>query len=206
MTHLSEDPTYLAGGFLLLAAGFLVALKVSQQGKYLIRAGVAVGLAVAVVVIEWLWVTDVERIQQVVYDLRQAVLECDAETALAHMSPTIQYSDGNRSLSADATRTLIRLNLSRTHFEFIRISELRTTVGRQSRRGTAEFRAFTRGAFSDSPGMSQAGTAVTAWSLGFEEAAPGSWKVNRITLLSSTPERSTLPAGLSLSSVPVSGR
>ena len=43
MTYLLEDPTYLAGGLLLLAGAFLVALKVTQQGKYLVRAGIAWG-------------------------------------------------------------------------------------------------------------------------------------------------------------------
>ena len=41
MTYLSEDPTVLVGGLLLLAAAFVVALQVTQQGKYLIRALVA---------------------------------------------------------------------------------------------------------------------------------------------------------------------
>src|SRR5271166_4780259 len=58
MTFLSEDPTYLAGFLILVAGGFLMALKVTQQGKYLAWALTALGLAVAVVVIERLWVTD----------------------------------------------------------------------------------------------------------------------------------------------------
>ena len=58
MTNLSEDPTYLAGLLLLLAGVFLVALNITQQGKYLIRAGVMLGLALAVVAVEWFWVTD----------------------------------------------------------------------------------------------------------------------------------------------------
>ena len=36
MTYLSEDPTYLAGGLLLLAGAFLVALNITQRGKYLV--------------------------------------------------------------------------------------------------------------------------------------------------------------------------
>ena len=43
MTYLSEDPTFLAGFFLVLAGAFLAALKVTQQGKYLVRAGIALG-------------------------------------------------------------------------------------------------------------------------------------------------------------------
>jgi hypothetical protein len=197
MTYISEDPTYLAGAILLVGAAFLVALRVTQQGKYLIRAGVAAGLALTVVAVAWLWVTDNERIQHVVYDLRQGVLNSDAESVLGHMTPSVQYSHGNKALSADATRALVRASLSRTRFDFVRISGLRTSVAPQSRRGTAEFRVFTRGAISYAPGTSDAGTAVTVWSLGFEETEPGVWKVNRITLLESP--QGTPPVALSQS-------
>lgn len=64
MTYLSEDPTFLAGFFLVLAGAFLAALKVTQQGKYLVRAGIALGLGLVVFVVDWLWVTDTERIER----------------------------------------------------------------------------------------------------------------------------------------------
>jgi len=184
MTYLSEDPTYLTAGFLLLAGAFFVLLKVTQQGKYLIRAGIALGLALAVVVIEWLWVTDNERIEQVVYDLRRAVLNSDAEGVLAHLAPNVQYLQGDTALSEDATRALIQINVSRSRFEFVRISDLHTSVMRQARRGTAEFRVFSRGHQSSSTGTIEVGTNITAWSLGFQETRPGIWKVNRISPIS----------------------
>ena len=99
MTNLSEDPTYLAGGLLLVAGAFVVALNVTQQGKYLIRAGIALALALMVVAIEWFWVTDNERIEQVVYDLRRAVQNSDVEGVLAHMAPNVQYlAGGDRTI------------------------------------------------------------------------------------------------------------
>ena len=52
---------------------------------------------------------------------------------------------GTTSLDAEATRALIQANLSNTRFEFIRISNLQTSAGEQSRRGTAEFRVFAKG-------------------------------------------------------------
>ena len=48
--------------------------------------------------------TDNERIEQVVYDLRQAVLNSDAEGVLIHMAPNVQYLQGDTALSEDATR------------------------------------------------------------------------------------------------------
>ena len=113
MTNLSEDPTYLAGILLLLAGVFLVALNITQQGKYLVRAGVMLGLALIVVAVEWFWVTDNERIEQVVYALRQAVLNSDAEGVLVQMAPNVQYLHADTALSEDATRTMIKNSLNR---------------------------------------------------------------------------------------------
>jgi len=184
MTYLSEDPTYLVAGFLLLAGAFLVALKVTQQGKYLVHAGIALGLGLVVVVVERFWVTDNERIEQVVYDLGRAVLNSDAEEVIAHLAPSVQYLQGDTALSEDATRALIRVNLSNARFEFVRISDLHASAMRQARRGTAEFRVFVRGSLNASTGTVDGGTSVTAWSLGFQETEPGVWKVNRISPIS----------------------
>ena len=64
-----------------------------------------------VVAVEWFWVTDNERIEQVVYDLRQAVLNSDVEGVLSQMAPNVQYLQGDTALSEDATRALIKANL-----------------------------------------------------------------------------------------------
>jgi len=184
MTYLSEDPTFLAGGLLLLAGAFLFALKVTQQGKYAISAGVALVLAGAVVLIEWVWVTDNERIEQVVYDLGRAVQSSDADRVLAHLMPTVQYKHGETALNEDMTRAMIRSNLSNARFNFVRISDLQTSAGQQSRRGLADFRVISSGSLNTSHGMMDARTNVTAWQLGFQETEPGVWKVNRITSVS----------------------
>src|SRR5262245_50883912 len=196
MTYLSEDPTFLGVGLLLVAGAFLVALKVTQQGKYLIHAGVAIALALVVVAIEWLWVTDNERIEQVVYDLRRAVLMSDAEGVLAHLAPNVQYLRGDTALTEEATRALIRFNLSNFRFEILRISDLRTSAMRQARRGTAEFRVFAKGAQNPTSGMVGIGSAITAWSLGFQETTPGVWKVNRISPVSIPRGILEFPSGL----------
>lgn len=170
MTYLSEDPTLLVTILLLVAGVFLVALNVSQQGKYLIWSSIAFVLAVLVLVTEWVWVTDNERIEHVVYELRQAVLNSDAQGVLSHLAPNVQYLQGDIALSEDATRALVEANLSRARLEFVRISDLQISAGQQSRRGKAEFRAFTRGTLNSG---FEGGTAISAWSLGFEETAPG---------------------------------
>ena len=193
MTYLSEDPTVLAGVFLLLAGAFAVALRVTQQGKYLIRALVALGLAVLVVVVEWLWVTDNERIEQVVYDLRQSVLNADVEGVLAHLAPNVLYTLGDTALDGEGTRALIRANLSDAQFELIRISGLQTAAGQQTRRGTAQFRVVAKGSLHTSLAQVNIYTANSAWSLGFQETEPGIWKVNRITPVDLPPDVLSVP-------------
>ncbi len=205
MTYLSEDPTVIAGGFLILAGAFLIAVRVTQQGKYLIYAGASLGLALVVAVVEWLWVTDNERIEQVVYDLRRAVLESDVDGVLAHMSPHVQYLRGDFTLSEEETRNLIRSNLSNSHFDFVRITGLQTSAGSQARRGTAEFRVFARGSLNIALTTVEGGSATTDWSLGFQETKPGIWKVCRITPIRLPYGTVTLP-GSSPSGRPRGGR
>jgi hypothetical protein len=196
MTYLSEDPTYLAGGFLLLAAAFVIALKATQQGKYLLGAATAIALAVVVFVVEWMWVTDNERIEKVVYEVRAAVLKSDADGILAHLSPNVMYLQGDTALTSDYTRNLIRVNVSSAHLEFARISELRTSVGQQTRKGIAEFRVFTKGGVKTPSNLGAGLPSMTAWSLGFQETEPGVWKINRISPVSFPAGILVLPGGL----------
>jgi hypothetical protein len=181
MSYLSEDPTFLAGALLLLAGTFVIALKVTQQGKYLLGAVTALVLALVVVVVEWMWVTDNERLEKVVYDVRTAVLQSNADGVLALLAPNVMYQQGDTALTAEVTRALIHANVSNVHLEFARITELRTSVGQQTRRGIAEFRVFTKGGLKMTSNVTEGMTAMTAWSLGFQETKPGVWKIYRIS-------------------------
>jgi ketosteroid isomerase-like protein len=181
MGYLSEDPTLLAGLLLLVAGGFVVALRVTQQGKYLIRAAIAAALAATVVVVEWLWITDNERIEQVVYGLRDAVANSDVERVLGYLTPDVMYVARDSSLDAEATRDLIRSNLSRARFELIRITNLETNVAEQSRRGTATFHVLAKGTMDTSLASMNIGTLNSTWSLGLRETEPHVWRVSRIT-------------------------
>jgi ketosteroid isomerase-like protein len=184
MTFLSEDPTYVAGALGVLAGAFLIALRVTQQGKYLIWALSSLGLAMTVLLVERFWVTDNERIERVVYDLRRAVMTSDAEAVLTHLTPDVQYVQHGTALPGEATRELIRNNLSNATFDFVYIRELQTSAGRQTRRGKAEFRIYAKGRLHTPLQDYSVGTADSTWSLGFQETDPGIWKVNRITPVS----------------------
>jgi len=194
MTMLAEDPTNLVVVLGLLAGAFLVTLKVTQQAKYLFWAIGMLGLILAVVVIEQVWVTDNERIERVVYDLRRAVLASDAESVLVHLAPDVEYVQQGSILSGEATRGLIRANLANSTFDFVHINELQTSAGQQTRRGTAEFRVYAKGTLHTSLVTYNVGAANSSWSLGFQETVPGVWKVNRITPVSVPDDAITIPS------------
>jgi ketosteroid isomerase-like protein len=195
MTYLSEDPTYLAGIFLLLAGFFVIALKTTQQGKYLLGAATAVVLALGVVTVEWMWVTDNERIENVVYEVRAAVLKGDADGVLAHLASNVMYQQGDTAITPEVARPMIRAYVSNIHLEFAQISELRTSVGQQTRKGNAEFRVFTKGSLKATSNLSEGMTTMTAWSLGFQETERGVWKISRISPGSIPPGILALPGG-----------
>ncbi len=181
MTYLSDDPTFLAGGLLLLAGGFAFALRVTQQGKYLLYAVIAAVMALVVVVIERVWVTDLERIEQVIYHLRQSVANSDVDGVIDELAPDVLYTRGDISLGPDETRAYIRENLGRARFDLVKINNLEISVAEQSRRGKAEFRVLAKGTLETSLAPLTIGTASMSWSLGLRETTPGVWKVSRIT-------------------------
>jgi len=137
---------------------------------------------VTLLVIEHFWVTDAERIERVVYNLRDAVAASDAEGVFRHLSPDVEYIQQEHvTSSGEETRTFIRSTLSNVKFDFVRISHLKAKASRLSRLGSAEFRIIAGGSMQASSVTLNFGTTNSDWSLGFEEASPGVWKVNRIS-------------------------
>jgi hypothetical protein len=184
MSLISDDPTWLAGGLVLAALACFLALKATQDGKYLVWGLGALAGAGLVVLVEWAWVTDDERIEAVVYGLRKSLMAGDVEGVLARMTPGVQYVQEGQTLSGDQTRSLIKTSMSGSRFETLRVYALQTSAGRQTRRGKAEFKVFVQGHVQGPFGLGGAGTANTTWSLGFEEVEPKVWRVNRITPVS----------------------
>ena len=181
MEFLSEDPTYLAGGLAVLAGAFLIALKITQQGKFLVWAVAALGAALMVLLVEWLWVTDNERIEQTVYGLARAVAASDVPRTMTYLDGDVRYVRGTLSMPASLTRKMIEDRVANARFDFLRVSHLRANAGGQSRRGTAEFRILCSGSIDWAGNALNFGSTNSAWSLGLRETSPGVWKVNRIT-------------------------
>jgi hypothetical protein len=184
MKLLSEDPTILTVVLAAVGVFYLVVLRATQEGKYLVFAGTAFCLAAMVVAVERSWVTDNERIAQVVDDLRSAAARSDVAGVLAHLTPDVQYGRDNDLHSPEETRSMIESRLSHAVFDIVRVSRLRTNAGSQSRRGTAEFRVFAKGRLDSSIGTITIGTADSEWALSFREVEPHVWKVSQITPVS----------------------
>lgn len=181
MEFLSDDPTYVAAGLGLLAAFLLVALRLTQQGKYLIWALSALGLAAVVLVVEWLWVTDNERIESAVYGLAKAVGDSNQEKALSFLTDDVRYVRGSLSTPAAATKALTIDLVSHARFDILRLTDFQAHAGGQSRAGTADFRVVASGTIERGGNNYNFGTTRSSWQLGLKEVSPGVWKVNRIT-------------------------
>lgn len=182
MYYLADDPWPVIAILGVAALGFLIALRVTQDGRYLIRAGVALGLAGLVFAVEQFWVTDSERIEAVVYELARAVRASDAEGAIKLMATEVGVVQGDDDLGT-VDPGMLRGALANTRFDLLRIDKLNAVAGARTRMGTATFRTLAHG-FYGQRGDSQGtpfGPLPATWDLGFREAGPGVWKVTRIT-------------------------
>lgn len=196
MSWLSEDPSPLAGTLVVVAVGFLIAMGMTQQGKHLIRALIALGLAAGIVAVEYFWVTERERVEAVVYDLGAAVRRSDADAVLGYMTPDVTISQMGRTIGGrpglaperfvpglpegvlNPARAVIRGTVQSARFDILSISRVNAHAGQQTGRGRADFRVFAAGSF----GSFNFGTPTsgTDWSLGFRKV-DDRWMVESIT-------------------------
>ena len=180
MHYLVEEPFYPLLFLGLAAMACLIALQATQQGKFLIWAGGLVGVAALWFVVERLVVTDAERVEAVVYELADAVSRSDIDAVAARLTPDVNFGSAGKIGELAMIRLKIAL-LRQLHFDYLKVRQLETRAGAQTRMGSAEFRVTASGTY----GPDMAFPVVnTAWSLGFREVSPGVWKVNRITAVS----------------------
>ena len=183
MYYLAEDPSYVLAALGLVAVGLLVALKVTQQGKFLIWAVIVAAVALGVFGVERYLVTDAERIEAVVYDLANATEASDVDRIKSHLDERVTFGVSGQTTDGSFLLRMVFPLLRQTHFDFVRVGRLTTSAGGQSRRGSAEFAVTATGVFDDAGAQVPLGSIGTEWSMGFREVSPGVWKVNRITAL-----------------------
>ena len=180
MHYLTEDPSYVLIALGLAALGCLIALKVSQQGKYLVWAGALATVAALVFGFERSWVTDAEQVEGVVYDLARAVQASDVERIKSHLDDRVTIGMRGRTMDGSIPMRIVLGLLQHTHFDFVRVGQLTTSVGRQTRMGTATFKVSATGTFNEGTSETPLGTVGSEWQLSFVEKSPGVWKVTRI--------------------------
>jgi len=194
MEYVTEDPTYLAAGLGALALIFLVMLKVTQQGKYLIYAGVALVVLALLLGFERLWVTNNERVEDTVYALARAVSngeagtneaagyltpDCVLEASPDRGDPLVRFVSGR--LAGPLPPERLRQALPNYKFDYLRITRMRANAGTLSGLGTAEFIVHAMGQQNEPFATFATPPAGMGWSFGLREVSPGVWKVARIT-------------------------
>jgi hypothetical protein len=200
--YLAEDPWPLAGALAALGLVFLIALRLTQRGAYLVRGVVCLALAGAVVAIEQVWVTDAERIEWVVNDLARAVRNSDPDAAVACLAPDVEIAMGD---DADAPGGLLdregfRNTLVNLKFDLLRVSRLQAEAFPRSGTGRATFDVMATGR-TTGVARESFGAARTSWDLGFIRTGPGVWKVRRISPTGFGDEAATIYARGALGSL-----
>jgi ketosteroid isomerase-like protein len=188
MYYLTDDPSYVLIALGLAAACCLFALKITQQGKFLIWAGALVALAALVFGFERYWVTDAEQVEGVVYEIARAVQASDVDRIKSHLDDEVTIGKNDRVMDGSIPIKLALALLRQTHFEFVSVGQLTTEVRAQSRRGTAIFKVTASGTFNEGGSEVPMGSLGTQWELTFREASPGVWKVTRIQAISVPPQ------------------
>ena len=203
--YVAENPWYLVAVIGVVAAGFLLAARVTQDGRHFVRGMVALGVAAALIVVDQLWVTEAERVAGVVRALARAVARSDGPAALALMDEHVTFSMRSNTFGEELVLSSVAELLRQVKFDFVRISRLMATAGAQTHRGQAEFKVTTAGSIEQGSSM-RAFAGYSEWSLGFRKVASGEWKINRVTAVElpqytmlptikvKTPETATQPA------------
>jgi hypothetical protein len=193
---IAENPWFLAGAFGLIAVVLLIAMKVTQDGQYLIKALIAFGCAGAILIIEQLIVTENERVEWTVRELSAALLKSDNAKVMDLMDEHVLFSMRSNTLGDELDLSVLNEKLADLSFDWIHLSRLNTNAGQQTGRGSAEFQVNAGGSLRMN-GISHNFTGNSAWSLGFRRLSNGRWKINRITNLA-LPQYVMLPLFKSL--------
>lgn len=181
LTWLSEDPWPIAGVLSVILLIFLVALRFTQNGLYLIRAGITLAAIVLLFGLEYVWVTDNERLEAAVYALAKAVESTDIPAVMSHFTSDVQFKQRDETVDGIIfDEPFVRSQLEHIQFDFVRVRKLTTKVSPQSRRGSAEFEVLLSGTQTKNSNFDRAGAFSSTWSLGFQETSPGVWKINEI--------------------------
>jgi hypothetical protein len=184
--YVAENPWFLVGGLALIGGIFLVALRITQDGKNLTRALIALGLAGLVLIVEQFWVTDAERIEWVVKELADAVANSDGDRVLSLMDDHVTFSMRSNTVGEELDLDFVRQVLGDIDFDWVHVSRLTTSAGEQTHRGSADFRVNASGTYRMTLGTKPF-LGPSDWSFGFRRTPTGQWKITRIAVVTLPP-------------------
>ena len=188
-SHFGENPWPLVLATLGAAVVCLALLLATQNGRHLVRGLVAVGLAGVLLLVDWAWTTDREKIAAAVSNAAAAVKRNDIAGIRGLLAPGAVYMP-NGSMGTSGVEfqsplgnTLLRQALDEVKFDFLSVRKLEVSAGRQTRRGKADFEVLCSGTWNPSVGGSAINFPPTtsAWSFGLQKQKDGRWLVDRIT-------------------------
>lgn len=192
MEFLSDDPTYPAIVLSVLALAFFVMLNVTQQGKYLIFTGATVAMLAGLFLIERMWVTENERIEDVIVALAKAVETKDIDRAVSFLTSDCvlertpdrgNFIVGNivDRFAGPVTAASLRQEIGSYEFEWLKVARLQAHAGELSRQGSAECVIHVSAKNTSIPAFHMTPPSGMSWSFGLHEESPHVWKVSRIT-------------------------
>ncbi|MFM1801510.1 MAG: hypothetical protein RJA81_862 [Planctomycetota bacterium] len=196
-----ENPLQLVLVLAVISAFFIVGFFITQNGRQLIRAGVILALAGMLLLIDYFWTTDREKLAQIVSQIATAVRNNDLQAVQTQLTADAIYTQPGIStgvtFDSPLGKTLLREALDQVKFDFLNVRGLTVSAGKKTGRGKADFNVYCAGTWNPPLGGSAINFPPTSssWSFGFRRMKDQSWKVDRITptQLPATRGRSSLP-------------
>ena len=186
-THFGENPLPIVIFLLAVAAIFLVMLGLTQNGRHLIRALVLIAIAGVLLLIDYVWTTDRERLALIVAQVASSVRSNNLAGVQEYLTPDAVYQqpglDSGVTFDSPLGKTLLREALDQVKFDFLSVRSLTVSAGKKTGRGKADFNVYCAGTWNSPLGGSAINFPPTTsgWSFGFRKQKDGTWKVDRIT-------------------------
>lgn len=156
----------------LVALGLAIAMAATGRGRFFIGVVALACLALLLVAIEYVWVTDRERVDGIVREMADSAVREDASGLVQHLSPTVRYGTLDRS----AIERLASATFEQFAIDRVTVSGRKTEVFAKQGEARVDFLAVVRGRrnnvdFSPYP---------TRWVLTFVKNPQGVWLVEDI--------------------------
>jgi hypothetical protein len=170
--YLGEDVWPIIGLLALVALGLGIAVVATGRGRLLIGIVALACLAIVLLGIEHLWVTDRERVDGIINEMAQSAVREDSAGIVRHLSAHCRYGNLDRTgIERLASSTFARIEIDK-----VNVSSRKTEVFPMRGEARVDFLAVVRGRqnnvdFSPYP---------TRWIFTFVQSPEGAWEVEEI--------------------------